>query len=50
MTNVPIPAIMESANPILTVALLKEETEVLGATNKITALYCRVPQKDERSG
>ena len=50
MTNVPASAIMDNANPILTVAPLKEETEMLGATNKITALYCRLSQEDERSG
>lgn len=50
MTNIPTPAIMESTNPILTVAPLKEETEMLGATNKITALYCRLSQEDERAG
>ena len=50
MTNVPASAIMDNANPILTVAPVKEETEMLGATNKITALYCRLSQEDERSG
>lgn len=50
MTNVPTSVIMESTNPILTVAPPKEETEMLGATNKITALYCRLSQEDERSG
>ena len=49
MTNAPTPAIMESTNPILAVAPLKEE-KMLGATNKITALYCRLSQEDERSG
>ena len=43
---------MESANPVLTDApVLKEETEMSGANeNKITALYCRLSQEDERSG
>ena len=50
MTIVSASAIMDNANPILTVAPLKEETEMLGATNKITALYCRLSQEDERSG
>ena len=42
MTNAPASAIMKSTNPVLTVAPLKEDTEMLGATNKITALYCRL--------
>ena len=50
MTKVPASAIIDNTNPILTVAPLKEETEMLGATNKITALYCRLSQEDERSG
>jgi DNA invertase Pin-like site-specific DNA recombinase len=41
---------MKSTNPVLTVAPLKEDTEMFGATNKITALYCRLSQEDERSG
>ena len=49
MTNVPASAIMDNVNPILTVAPLKEETEMLGATNKITALYCRLSQDDDKS-
>lgn len=50
MTNIPTSGIMGEANPILTVASLKEETEMFGATNKVTALYCRLSQEDERSG
>ena len=50
MTNAPASAIMKSTNPVLTVAPLKEDTEMFGATNKITALYCRLSQEDERSG
>ena len=50
MTNAPASAIMKSTNPVLTVAPLKEDTEMSGATNKITALYCRLSQEDERSG
>lgn len=50
MTNAPISATMDVTNPVLTVAPLKEETEMLGATNKITALYCRLSQEDERAG
>lgn len=42
--------IIKPTNPVLTVAPLKEETEMLGATNKITALYCRLSQEDERLG
>ena len=41
---------MNSTNPVLTVAPPKEETEMLGATDKITALYCRLSQEDERLG
>lgn len=48
MTNASASAIMESTNPVLTVAPLKEDTEMLGATNKITALYCRLSQDDGR--
>jgi predicted acyltransferase (DUF342 family) len=50
MTNAPKPVIMEATNPVQTVALPKEETEMLGATEKITALYCRLSQEDERLG
>jgi len=41
---------METTNPVLTVAPIKEKTEMSGATNKITALYCRLSQEDERAG
>ena len=41
---------MAPANPVQTVALEKEETEMLRATDKITALYCRLSQEDERLG
>ena len=41
---------MAPANPVQTVALEKEETEMLRATEKITALYCRLSQEDERLG
>ena len=50
MTNAPAFDIIESTNPVLTVAPSKEETEMLGATDKITALYCRLSQEDERLG
>ena len=41
---------MNPTNPVLTVAPPKEETEMSGATNKITALYCRLSQEDARAG
>ena len=41
---------MATANPVQTVAPEKEETEMLRATEKITALYCRLSQEDERLG
>ena len=51
MTNAYVSDTMISTNPVLTVAPLKEETEMLGATtDKITALYCRLSQEDERLG
>ena len=37
---------IEAANPVLAVAPLKEETEMLRATDKITALYCRLSVED----
>lgn len=48
MTNTPVSATMEITNLVPTVAPLKEETEMSGATNKITALYCRLSQDDGR--
>ena len=50
MTNTQILDTIDATNPVLTVAPFKEETEMLGATNKITALYCRLSQEDERAG
>ena len=50
MTNAVSYVNMETTNPVLTVAPIKEETEMSGATNKITALYCRLSQEDERAG
>lgn len=53
MTNAATLATMEATNPVLTVAPLKEETEMLRATEKITALYCRLSVedlKDDRTG
>ena len=51
MTNAQDFDTINATNPVLTVAPVKEETEMLGATtNKITALYCRLSQEDERLG
>ena len=50
MTNGKNAVIMAPANPVQTVAPEKEETEMLRATEKITALYCRLSQEDERLG
>ena len=50
MTNQKCYVNMDSTNPVLTVAPPKEETEMSGATNKITAQYCRLSQEDERLG
>ena len=37
-------------NQELTVAPMKEEREMLRATDKITALYCRLSQEDALAG
>ena len=51
MTRSQICDTMNPTNPVLTVAPIEEETEMLGATNnKITALYCRLSQEDARMG
>ena len=50
MTNEKNSVIMAPANPVQTVAHEKEETEMLRATDKVTALYCRLSQEDERLG
>ena len=50
MTNEKYSVIIAPANPVQTVAPEKEETETLRATDKITALYCRLSQEDERLG
>lgn len=50
MTNTKIFDTMITTNSVLTVASSKKETKMLGATNKITALYCRLSQEDERAG
>ena len=46
MTNTQSLGTIEATNPVLAVALLKEETEMLRATDKITALYCRLSVED----
>lgn len=46
MTNTPYLGTIEATNPVLVVAPLKEETEMLRATDKITALYCRLSVED----
>ena len=50
MTNEKNSIIMAPANPVKTVAPEKEETEMLRATEKITALYCRLSQEDALEG
>ena len=50
MTNAQSLGTIEATNPVLTVAPPKEDSEMNGATNKITALYCRLSQEDERAG
>lgn len=50
MTNEPSSAIMEVPNSLLTAAPPKEDTEMLRATEKITALYCRLSQEDALAG
>ena len=46
MTNSQTLGTIEATNPVLAVAPLKEETEMLRATDKITALYCRLSVQD----
>ena len=46
MTNTKSLGTIEATNPVLAVAPLKEETEMLRATDKITALYCRLSVED----
>ena len=41
---------MKPSNPVQTVAREKEETELLRATDKITALYCRLSQENAQDG
>ena len=51
MTDMAFFGIIEPTNPVPTVAPSKEEMNKMGATNKkITALYCRLSQEDERQG
>ena len=50
MTNSQTLGTIKVTNPVLTVAPPKEDSEMNGATNKITALYCRLSQEDERAG
>ena len=50
MTNTQNLGTIEPTNPVLTVAPPKEDTEMYGATDKITALYCRLSQEDDRAG
>ena len=37
-------------NPLLPTVAAQKEDKLITATNKITALYCRLSQEDERSG
>ncbi|WP_418807078.1 recombinase family protein [Phascolarctobacterium faecium] len=50
MTNSQNLGTIEATNPVLAVAPFKEETEMLRATEKITALYCRLSQEDANEG
>ena len=46
MTNSQTLGTIKATNPVLAVAPLKEETEMLRAIDKITALYCRLSVVD----
>lgn len=50
MTNEESYVTMEPTNPVQTVAPEKEETELIRATDKITALYCRLSNEDSLDG
>lgn len=50
MTNTRNLGTIETANPVLAVAPLKEDAEMHRATDKITALYCRLSQEDANEG
>ena len=40
----------QESNPVQTVAPTKEDNDMLRATEKITALYCRLSQEDSLDG
>ena len=40
--------IIQESNPVQTVAQPKEDNEMLRATDKITALYCRLSVEDTK--
>ena len=50
MTNEPSYVTMEPTNPEPTVAPEKEDHDMTRATDKITALYCRLSQEDALEG
>ena len=50
MTNTRNLGTIETANPVLAVAPLKEDAEMQRAAEKITALYCRLSQEDANEG
>ena len=50
MTNDTSFDITQESNPVLTVAQPKEDKNMLRATEKITALYCRLSQDDALDG
>ena len=50
MTNTRNLGTIEKTNPVLTVAPLKEDLEMSRATEKITALYCRLSVEDMKGG
>ena len=50
MTNTRNLGTIEATNPVLAVAPLKEDAEMQRATDKITALYCRLSQEDANEG
>ena len=50
MTNENSYVTMEPSNPVQTVAPEKEETTMTRATDKITALYCRLSNEDSLDG
>lgn len=50
MTSGPSGGIIRVTKPVWTVAHTKEDTEMQRATDKLTALYCRMSQKDANEG